>query len=255
MLLLKLLLTLLFILIVTLIGRRWGSLVSGWLVGLPLTSAPVVLFLALEQGTAFASRAALGTMTGTISVATFCLAYSWLSLRLSWQICLLASWGVFFASTYVLEHISLPLLVSFVVVLLVLALVTAALPKDRQTGTVATPPAWEIAARMLAATLFVLILTGSAALLGPRLGGLLTPFPLFASIVGAFTHAFQGVPAAHRVLRGVIAGSFAFAVFFLTISGLINNVGIAPAFALAILAAFVVQGSSLWLLQRYSAVT
>src|SRR2546423_10423364 len=101
----KLLLTPTLILLVSLASRRWGSLVSGWLVGLPLTSAPVVLFLALEQGTAFASRAALGTMTGTISVATFCLAYSWLSLRLSWQICLFASWGVFFASTYVLEHI------------------------------------------------------------------------------------------------------------------------------------------------------
>jgi len=213
------------------------------------------LFLALEQGTAFASRAALGTMTGTISVATFCLAYSWLSLRLSWQICLLASWGIFFASTYVLEHISLPLLASFVVVLLVLTIAVALLPKDQQSKPVATPPAWEIAARMLAATLFVLVITGSAALLGPRLSGLLTPFPIFASIFGAFTHAFQGAPAARRVLRGVLAGSFAFAVFFLTISGLINNVGIAPAFALAILAAFVVQGSSLWLLQRYSAAT
>jgi len=209
------------------------------------------LFLALEQGTAFASRAALGTMTGTISVATFCLAYSWLSLRLSWQICLLASWGIFFASTYVLEHISLPLLASFVVVLLVLTIAVALLPKDQQSKPVATPPAWEIAARMLAATLFVLVITGSAALLGPRLSGLLTPFPIFASIFGAFTHAFQGAPAARRVLRGVLAGSFAFAVFFLTISGLINTVGIASAFALATLAAFVVQGSSLWLLQRY----
>ena len=255
MLLLKLLLTPLFILIITLIGRRWGSLVSGWLVGLPLTSAPVVLFLALEQGTAFASRAALGTMTGTISVATFCLAYSWLSLRLSWQICLFASWGVFFASTYVLERISPPLLASFVVVLLVLTVAVALLPKDQQSKPVATPPAWEIAARMLAATLFVLVITESAALLGPRLSGLLTPFPIFASIFGAFTHAFQGAPAARRVLRGVLAGSYAFAVFFLTISGLINNVGIAPAFTLAILAAFVVQGSSLWLLQRYSAAT
>ncbi|HEY6411425.1 MAG TPA: hypothetical protein VIY29_28530, partial [Ktedonobacteraceae bacterium] len=81
MLILKLLLTPLFIAIVTLTGRRWGTLVSGWLVGLPLTSAPVILFLALEQGTTFASRAAQGTMSGTMSVACFCLAYSWLSLR------------------------------------------------------------------------------------------------------------------------------------------------------------------------------
>ncbi len=244
-LLLKLLLTPLFILI----GRCWGSLVSGWLVGLPLTSAPVMLFLAIEQGAAFASRAAQGTMNGTISVALFCLAYSWLSLRLNWHICLLTSWAVFFASTYLLEPISLTLLISFVSVLLVLAVVIAALPKDQKSGPVPTLPSWEIAARMLVATLFVLILTESAALLGPRLSGLLTPFPLFASIVGAFTHAFQGALAARRVLRGVLAGAFAFTLFFFTISGLIEHMGIISAFALALLGAMLVQGSSLWILQ------
>ena len=128
MLLLKLLLTPLFILIVTLIGRRWGTLVSGLLVGLPLTSAPVSLFLAIEQGTTFASRAALGTMTGTISVAAFCLVYSWLSLGLPWPICLLSGWAVFFASTFLLEQFTLPLLPSFLLVLLVLSIVLPSLP-------------------------------------------------------------------------------------------------------------------------------
>src|SRR2546430_5844742 len=82
MLLLKLLLTPLFILIVTLIGRRWGTLVSGLLVGLPLTSAPVSLFLPIDQGTTFPSRAALAPRTGPIPSAASCLAYSWPSLGL-----------------------------------------------------------------------------------------------------------------------------------------------------------------------------
>ncbi len=210
MLLLKLLLTPLFILIVTLTGRRWGTFVSGLLVGLPLTSAPVAFFIALEQGTAFASRAALGTMTGTISVAAFCLVYSWLSLRLPWPICLLSGWAVFFASTFLLEQFTLSLLPSFLIVLLVLSIVLPSLPRDRQPGPVATPPHWEIAARMVVATLFVLILTGSATLLGPGLSGLLTPFPLFASIVGAFTHGFSGAPAARRILRGVVVAPSSF---------------------------------------------
>jgi hypothetical protein len=255
MLLLKLLLTPLFIAAVTLAGRRWGAFVSGWLVGLPLTSAPVMLFIALEQGTAFASRAAQGTMTGTISVALFCLAYSWLSLRLNWPICLLLGWGVFFASTFLLEQVSVPLLPSFLAILVILAIITAALPKDRQLDTLTTPPKWEIGARMIVATLFVLALTGSAALLGPQLSGLLTPFPLFASIVAAFTHSFQGAIAARRVLRGVLAGAFAFAVFFLIVSGLIEQLGIVTAFVLALLGAFFVQGSSLWVLRRYGVVS
>ncbi len=55
--LLKLLLVPTFIGIVSLAGRRWGPTVSGWLVGLPLTSGPVAFFLALEQGNVFAAQA------------------------------------------------------------------------------------------------------------------------------------------------------------------------------------------------------
>ncbi len=69
MLALKLILTPLFIGMASLAGRRWGPVVSGWLVGLPLTSAPVTLFLAFEQGTTFASRVAQGTLMGILSQA------------------------------------------------------------------------------------------------------------------------------------------------------------------------------------------
>ena len=56
---LKALLAPLLILLATLAGRRWGPGVGGWLAGLPLTSGPVSLILALEQGPEFAARAAL----------------------------------------------------------------------------------------------------------------------------------------------------------------------------------------------------
>ena len=62
MLLLKLILTPLLLGGVTLAGRKFGPTVSGWLVGLPLTSGPVSFFLALEQGTKFAAHAAQGTL-------------------------------------------------------------------------------------------------------------------------------------------------------------------------------------------------
>ena len=31
----------------TLVGRRWGQSIGGWLVGLPLTTGPVAFFIAL----------------------------------------------------------------------------------------------------------------------------------------------------------------------------------------------------------------
>jgi hypothetical protein len=63
---LKLILTPILIGSASLAGRKWGAALGGWLVGLPLTSGPIALFLALEQGTAFASRAALGILFGLV---------------------------------------------------------------------------------------------------------------------------------------------------------------------------------------------
>lgn len=55
---LKLLITPALMLAISLAARRWGTGVAGLLSGLPMTSALVMLFLSLEQGTQFASMAA-----------------------------------------------------------------------------------------------------------------------------------------------------------------------------------------------------
>src|SRR2546422_11396057 len=60
----------------SLAARRWGETISGWFIGLPLTSGPVCFFLAVEQGTGFAAAAALGCLAGAAAEAGFCLAYA-----------------------------------------------------------------------------------------------------------------------------------------------------------------------------------
>jgi hypothetical protein len=249
---LKLLLAPALIGLVSLAGRRWGPAVSGWLVGLPLTSAPVALLLALDQGTAFASGAAQGILLGTVSMASFCLVYCWCSVRFGWLGSMLAGWVVFFALTVILERISTPLLLSFVGVIACLVVVLALLPGSQSPGVAASPPAWEMPLRMLVAAVFVVGLTGAASLLGPQLSGLLAPFPMFATILAVFTQHFQGAGAARRLLRGVVTGSFTPAVYFLVISLLVNMWGIAAAFSLATLAALVTHGTSLFLMKRKS---
>src|SRR2546425_11728735 len=80
-LLLKVVVTPALITAATLAGRRWGDRLSGWLVGPPLTSGPVVFFLAIEQGSGFATRAALAVLLGTISQAAFALGYARTAVR------------------------------------------------------------------------------------------------------------------------------------------------------------------------------
>jgi len=251
MLIIKLLLTPLLIGMVSLAGRRWGPAISGWFVGLPLTSGPVMLFLALDQGTTFTARAAEGTLLGLISVASFCLIYSWLSLRVGWLGSLLVSWCVFFASTFILEQFSMPVSIAFALVIVFLAIVLKLFPTYRGKYTMKSPPQWEVLLRMVTATAFVLVLTGISGVLGPQLSGLLTTFPIYATILGSFTHHFSGAAAAGRLLRGVVFGTFTFAVFFLIIASSIEREGIVFAFGAAVLAALLLHGGSLWLLRKY----
>src|SRR5579885_1003854 len=101
-LLFKLIATPLLVGAVTLFSRRLGPAISGVLIGLPLTSGPVVLFLALDHGAAFAAATASGIIAGTMSQAAFCLVYTRLAFRLSWWVTLLAGWLAFATMTWLL---------------------------------------------------------------------------------------------------------------------------------------------------------
>ena len=250
MLVFKLLLTPLFMGLIGLADRRWGSTVGGWLVGLPLTSAPVTIFITLELGTTFASQMALGILLGLISQAVFCLTYAWLSFRVNWLFSWLIGWGVFGASTFAFEQISLPLPLLFLGVISSFVLVLVLWPRSHEQGASLKEPAWAFLGRMATATGLVLVLTSIASLLGPHLSGLLSPLPIFATVFAVFAHKLRGGKPARQILHGVVVSSFACAVFFLFIAGVIQRWSIIATFSGATLLALLTQGSMLWLLRR-----
>jgi hypothetical protein len=249
---LKLVLTPALIGAASLAGRRWGPAVSGWLIGFPFTSAPIAFFLAINQGVAFAAAAAGGTMAGAISQAAFCVAYGWLAVRWGWPMAVGASCLAFALSTAALQSLVVPLVALFAVViaalLVALRVMPSAVPESRSAP--ATAPRWDLGARMAVATGFVLLLTGVAPALGPRLTGLLAPFPLYGAVLAVFAHRLHGPAAAITVLRGLLVGLFAFAVFFLTLAALIERAGVGPAFAAALGLTLAMQTGALWTLQR-----
>ncbi len=161
---------------------------------------------------------------------------------------------IFATSTAALQSLNLPLAALFLTVILTLIVALCLMPKRSEDPTSggSEPPRWDIPARMVVVTAFVLLLTGIAPTLGPRLTGLLSPFPLYAAILTVFAHHLQGPAPAAGVLRGLLLGLFAFAGFFLVLAGLIERVGIAPAFTGAIMTAFAFQAGSLWFLRRTS---
>ena len=247
--LLKLVLVPIFIGAVSLAGQRWGSTVSGWLIGLPFTSGPVAFFLALEEGDVFASKASVGIMLGIVSVFVFCLAYSRSAIRLGWFQSTLAGFTAFLLSTYLLDTIVLPVSIGLVLALLVLAASFSLMPRVGSGRASVGGMRWELPARMVSATALVFLITGVAQVLGPQLTGLLTPFPIYATTLAVFTHRSQGGEEAVKLLRGVIMGSLTFIFFFLIVSLTIVAWGVGASFLMAIGASFVTHTTSLRLLR------
>jgi len=248
---LKLVLTPLLVGAASLAGRRWGSEVGGWLVGIPFTTGPIAFFLALNPGARFAADAAVGIMAGVASQAAFCLAYAWVAQKQGWTPSLLAATAAFLLATALLNLVVWPAVVVFIALILVLVVAIRAMPGRGSIVTVQIDyPPWDIPARIVVVTAFVVVLTTAAPLLGPHLAGLLSPFPLVAAALATFAHRIGGVAPALGVLRGLLLGLFAAAGFFFVLAELLPGQGIAIAFAAAILVALALQGISLGLGRR-----
>jgi hypothetical protein len=250
MLTLKLIMTPLLIASVTLVGRRWGAGVSGWLMGFPLISGPVSVFLALQYGRDFAARAALGTLGGQASVCVFCLAYCLISRKAGWQVSAVTAIAAFFAATFLWNAASLPLMPTVIIDVIVVVLILLVIPRRQTPEGAVTTPRWDIPTRMLVATAFVVGLTTFAANLGAQLSGLLSPFPTFSTVIAVFTHHQQGADTASQLLRGVVVGTFSFLCFFLVVAVLLPVVPMVPTYLAATAASVGVNSLALRFVRR-----
>lgn len=229
----------------TLIGRRWGHGVSGWIAALPLTSGPVSLIFAIQYGTEFAAQAAIGTLAGLISVSAYCYVYCRLARGQHWVVCIGFAVGAFFVTTALLNSIQLELLIVYLSVLLVLTLALHFIPKPKANFERIPAPRWDLAARMGTAIVFILVITYAAERLGPQLSGLLTPFPIFATILAIFAHEQRGASAAIQSQRGILTGLYAFATFFLVVGTLITILPTALTYLVAVIVAIAVNSFTL----------
>jgi hypothetical protein len=189
--------------------------------GFPLTSGPVSIFLALQYGRAFAARAAIGTLGGIASVCVFCLVYSLVSRKAGWLVSAVTAIIAFFAAIFLWNTASLGLIPTIIIDGIVVVLILLAFPRRQVPEGTGSTPRWDIPARMLVATAFVVGLTTFAANLGAQLSGLLSPFPIFTTVIAIFTHHQQGADTASQLLRGVVVGTFSFLCFFLVVAVLL----------------------------------
>lgn len=221
----------------SLAARRWGHAVAGLIVSLPLTSGPVVVFVALEHGTAMAAEVGLATLAGGFALCAFALATA-ASVRLGPLGAVVAgsvAFGIVALAIDRLDPGSLVVLAPLVG--LALALTLRLLPAGRATAATVRSPRWDLPARIVVGTALIVGISTAAPVVGPRAAGLLATYPVYLGTLTVFAHLRDGPLAAVAMQRGLITGLFGWLGFWtMLLAGLpaIGIVVVVPAVAAAV---------------------
>lgn len=248
--LLKLLLVPILIALVTLAGRRWGPGVAGRLSALPVVAGPILLAITLEQGADFAATAAANTLLAVLAILVFSIAYA-RSARSGLGRAMTLALLAYAVAVLVLKSVEIPLWTGFAAVLVAL-LAAPFLFGPAPAATSAGKPGNDLPWRMLAGAVLSLSVTYAAAQLGPRLSGLFAMFPVMSTVLVGFSHRASGPGFAVALLRGMVNGYYAFAVFCLVLSLLLRRESIVLAYLVATCAALSVQFAVKWILERHA---
>lgn len=247
--LIKLIVTPAMMLITSLIVRKWGGLLGGMISGMPITSAPIMAFLALEQGTAFAAHTAAGALSGLASVLLTYLFYLFISRIASILLACIAAILFFSACSLILLQINSPECGLLLGLLAVLAILRFREILPATTAKPSKPGAWDIPLRMLTATSMLLIITSSAKTLGANLSGIFSPIPVIAWPLTVFSHIQSGRQGLIAIVKGNAIGALGVMVFYLVLKSLILRVDLLSTFAAAILASILVTLAGGWLVR------
>lgn len=240
LLILKLTIVPLFICLVTLVGRKWGSSVAGLVGAFPVVAGPIITFIALEQGSEFAALTSISAISATACLLIFGLVYSWACTRYSWVFALLSALVAWFMLALTLAMTKPSLSIALLIAIASLILTPLLLPRTEPTA----PPTTKLSDlpwRMLVGALLTFSVTTLAGALGEVWSGLLAVFPVIGLVLAVFTHNTLGPTHVTQVYRGMVKGLYSFAAFFLILTLLLPKTSILIAVLSSVAVAIVIQ--------------
>lgn len=241
MLLLKLLLVPTFLGLLSVAGKRWGPSMAGWLAGLPVVTGPILFFLAMEHGAAFASNAASSALSAVLASVAFSVAYSHAAWRLSWPPSLLLALLAWGGAAMCLSTLAASAILSLVISLLTLTAAPRLFPVAGTTLSSRPLTAQELFCRMFAGAALTVAVTLVAGAVGDQWSGLLAVFPILGIVLAVFSHRSQGSAFAAALLRAMAKGLYSFVAFCFTLAVGLPRTSIPVAFAAAVAASLAVQ--------------
>ena len=246
--LIKLIAAPLLLALATLAARRWGTVLGGILIGLPLISGPISVFLAIENGAGFAVETARGALAGTVALAVFTCVYTavcpkgWLKASfLSVALYVLASW---IAAELPISAVTL----AFFAGILLIGVIDRLVPsfenphEAHMVEEMDKQPRNPKLMRMGMMMVLMIAITFLAPYIGPTASGIASTFPYMALTMAVFSQIQGGPDNARRAMHGLMLGMYSGLVFNLVVWALAAEDRLLIAYAAAIAAALAAQG-------------
>lgn len=216
---------------------------AGWLSAFPIVVGPILLAIALEQGSDFAAVAAANTLLAVLAIVIFSIVYARSATRPGAGVaqCLAAALLAWSLAVAVLQGVHVPTWLAFGAVLAALLAAPRLIGQAPAPAAANARPARDLPWRMLAGAVLTVAVTQAAGGLGPKLSGLFAMFPVMSTVLVGFSHRASGLGFAVALLRGMVGGYVAFAVFCLMLALLLPGRGPGLPFVAATACALAVQ--------------
>lgn len=192
----------------SLLAERAGPLIAALIATLPISLGPVLVFIALDDDSAFVAGSALGTMNANLTHAGFVLSYVLLAQRHGLAVSLGCAFALWIALLLAIRSFGLTVLplaaVTTIAFLVVHRLVRPYL------AIRAKPPAglsrYAIPIRAACVAALVGVVSGASGHIGPQWSGILAGLPIILSSLIVILHLRAGGPAAAAVIGSSALG-------------------------------------------------
>jgi hypothetical protein len=226
----------------TVAQRRLGPAVGGLVIGLPLTSLPLLWLVALQRGGTFTGSMTDAILVGSITEGFVLWAYVKMTERYTPMVALLGALAVFAVSVMTMGMFHFSALIAGLLTAAGFALALRWWP-ETSTREAEQNGRSRLVLRVIAATVFTIIIVTMAGKFGALLSGLVDALPMTTLLMAFMTHQEQGPDATSQFIRGVLRGSFSWVISTVVLAEVLGTGHVLLAFGLSLVTALLVQAA------------